>query len=43
MSKINNISGLGSEMGIIEPLERIKHLANYGNLVDVDINVPIRR
>lgn len=43
MSKLNNFAGMGSEMGLIEPLERIKHLTNYGNIVDVDPNVPIRR
>lgn len=30
-------------MGIVDPQERIKHLANYGNMVDIDVNVPIRR
>ncbi|XP_037030311.1 STAM-binding protein [Bradysia coprophila] len=39
MSKIANFTG----MGIVDPQERIKHLANYGNMFDVDGNVPIRR
>lgn len=38
-----NIGGMGSEMGVIEPLERIKNLANYGNIVDIDTNIPIHR
>ncbi|KAJ6649929.1 STAM-binding protein-like A [Pseudolycoriella hygida] len=39
MYKIANFTG----MGIVDPQERIKHLANYGNMFDVDANVPIRR
>jgi len=32
-----------SKLEIIEPSERLKHLANYGNTVDVDPNVPVKR
>lgn len=39
MSKIANTAA----MGITEPHARIRHLANYGNAVDVDPNIPIRR
>lgn len=39
MSKTVNYT----EMSIVEPKERIKQLTNYGNLIDIDPNVPIRR
>lgn len=32
-----------AEFGIVEPHARLKHLANHGNLSDIDLNIPIRR
>ncbi|XP_055687553.1 STAM-binding protein-like A [Lutzomyia longipalpis] len=32
-----------AEFGIVEPQARLKHLANHGNLSDIDLNIPIRR
>lgn len=39
MSKSINFSA----MGIIEPSERIKNLASFGNTVEIDTNVPATR
>ncbi|XP_068152112.1 STAM-binding protein-like A [Drosophila tropicalis] len=39
MSKaVNNMN-----MGIVEPQERMKHLSHYGNLIEVDKNLPVTR
>ncbi|XP_030370154.1 STAM-binding protein-like A [Scaptodrosophila lebanonensis] len=39
MSKAVNNMG----MSIVEPQERIKHLSHYGNLIEVDRNMPVTR
>uniref|UniRef100_A0A0K8TKB2 Putative smad6 n=1 Tax=Tabanus bromius TaxID=304241 RepID=A0A0K8TKB2_TABBR len=39
MSKLANHTA----MGIVEPQARIRHLGSFGNTVDVDPNIPIRR
>ncbi|XP_055851913.1 STAM-binding protein [Episyrphus balteatus] len=39
MSKVANYMG----MSIVEPQARIKHLANYGNMIEVDPNMPVQR
>lgn len=39
MSKVPISSG----MGLVEPQARIRHLASYGNLVEVDPNIPAKR
>lgn len=32
-----------ADMGTVEPHARIRALASYGNMVEVDPNIPIRR
>lgn len=32
-----------SEMGIVEPEARLKHLASFGNYIEVDANIPAVR
>lgn len=32
-----------ADMGTVEPQARIRALASYGNIVEVDPNIPIRR
>lgn len=32
-----------SDLAFADPTARVKQLANYGNTVDIDPNVPIRR
>lgn len=41
-----NSSGKGlnfAELGLTKPEERLKKLTEFGNMVDVDPNIPIKR
>lgn len=32
-----------ADLGLIKPEERLKRLAEFGNMVEVDANIPIKR
>lgn len=32
-----------ADLGLIKPEERLKKLADFGNMVEVDTNIPIHR
>lgn len=43
---MSNTAGKGlnfADLGLVKPEERLKKLTEFGNMVEIDLNIPIKR